>query len=54
MFLKNRLSTPDLGRTKTPRKQIFRNLGWFQAGPHQKNVQTAPLKIKNDLVDPKL
>ena len=54
VFLKNRVSTPDLGRTKTHRKQFFRDLGWFQAGPHQKDVQTAPFKTKNDLVDHEL
>ena len=45
---------PDLVPTKTYRKQIFWNLGWLQAGPHQKDVQTAIVKTKNDLVDPEL
>ena len=46
MFLKKRVSTPDLAHTKTHRKQIFWNLGWFQAGPHQKDVQSTIIKTK--------
>ena len=33
---------------------IFWDLGWFQAGPHQKDVKTAPFKIKIDRLDPEL
>ena len=46
MFVKNQVSMPDLVFTKTHRKQIFWNLRWFQAGPHQKVVQSRSLKTK--------
>ena len=46
VFLKNRVSMPDLVQTKTHRKQIFWSLGPFQAGPHQQVVQTEPVKTE--------
>ena len=37
---------PDLAPTKTHQKQFFWTLGWLQAGPHQKDVQSRSLKTK--------
>ena len=51
MFLKNWVSATDLALTKAHRKQIFWNLGWFQAGPHLK-VAKLTVKTKIDRLDP--